>query len=410
MSFNLIYNDKGIDLSGFGAGIARGIEQAALLRKEREKIVSKEIDDFKSNYDTSKIMAKDVPLFATAFDQYRKTAIDYSKLNRGGANTEKLSAKKIELDNARNSLNKIYTDSAKSASVLDGLVKTADKMLYAGYALPDDMNQDIIRLKTQPVNQIDFDKLKSPTAYNFKANEKDFTVLDSVVKTIKENKGSIPVQGTGFTVDLGEKDKPGYQSIQIPETEHFTIKDQYAVLNRVTDSLNADALLKNAAIDQKASLIGALTNANTDTDSLIKRQLAKKTADKITAAYPELENDISKATPAMIIAANRGYLDRNTLGTSVSMKEFNAKLSSLKLNMNDKATQARLKLAKDRILGKNAGVSAGMISKIVEYGGALWDDNTLSDMGFTREKIQQARDAAIQFNALKGYRPGFLNP
>jgi hypothetical protein len=397
-----------VDFSGIGQGIAQGLQQAAQFRMQQEAIVRKEIDDFKSTYDTGKMMAKDIPLFATAFEEYRKKAIEFNKLNRGGANTEKISAKQAELDAVRGKLNKVYSDSAKGASVLGDMVKYADKMTSAGYALPDDMNQAMMILKTKPIDQVNWDSIQAPTAYNFKANEKDFTTLDGVLKGIKENKGSAKVEGKGFVIPLGEKGQKGYQEVEIPETEQFTMRDPYAVLNRVNDALTADALLKNAAVDQKAMLEANLNTQATDTDSLIKKQFAKKTADKILTAYPELQGDITKATPAMVISASRGYLDRNTLGTSVSMKEFNAKLAALKLNMNDKATQARLKLAQDKILGKNASVSAGMISKIVEYGGALWDDDTLMDMGFTKEKIQAARDASIQYYLQRGYKPGAL--
>jgi hypothetical protein len=397
-----------VDFSGIGQGIAQGLQQAAQFRMQQEAIVRKEIDDFKSTYDTGKMMAKDIPLFATAFEDYRRKAIEFNKLNRGGANTEKISAKQAELDAVRGKLNKVYTDSAKGASVLGDMVKYADRMTNSGYSLPDDMNQTMMLLKTKPIDQINFDEIKAPTAYSFKANEKDFTTLDGVLKGIKENKGSVTLQGKGFTVPLGEKGKPGYQEIEIPETEQFTIRDPYAVLNRVNDALTADALLKNAAVDQKAMLEANLNTQGTDTDSLIKKQFAKKTVDKILTAYPELEGDITKATPAMVISASRGYLDRNTLGTSVSTKEFDKKLAGLKYNRDTEMGKKNYQRALDKILGKNSSVSAGMISKIVEYGGALWDDETLMDMGFTKEKIQAARDASVQYYLQRGYRPGAL--
>lgn len=399
---------QGVDFSGLGAGIAQGLQQAAAARREQENIVRKEIDDFKSSYDTNKIMGKDIPLFATEFDNYRAKAIEFNKLNRGGANTEKISSKKAELDAQRSKLNKIYSDSSTSANILTDMVKYADRMTGSGYSLPDDMNADIMKLKKTPIDKINFDDFKAPTAYNFKANEKDFTTLDAAMKGIEEKKGSATVQGKGFTVDLGEKGKPGYQSIEIPETEQFTIKEKYVVLNRVDAALTADAMLKNAAVDQKNLLESSLNTTATDTDSLIKKQLAKITADKILTAYPEIEGDITKATPAMVIAANRGYLDRKTLGTSVSIKEFNTKLAALKFNRGTETGEKNYKLALNKILGKNSAVSAGMISKIVEYGGALWDDETLMDMGFTKERIQAARDASVQYYMQRGYRPGAL--
>ncbi len=408
MSFNLNYVTQGLDFTAFGQGIAQGLQQAAARRMQQEAIVRKEIDDFKSTYDTGKIMGKDIPLFASTFDEYRNKAIEFNKLNRGGANTEKISAKKAELDSIKGKLNKVYEDSAKAANVLADMVKYADRMTNSGYALPDDMNRTMMMLKTKPVDQINFDKIKAPTAYTFKANEKDFTTLDGALKGIKENKGSVDVPGKSFDIEIGTKGEKGYQVISVPEKEQFTIKDQYAVLGRVTDALNADALIKNAAVDQKASLQASLNSTATDTDSLIAKQLAKKTADKILTAYPELEGDITKASPAMVIAANRGYLDRNTLGTSVSMKEFNAKLAALKLNMNDKATQARLKMARDKILGKNSGANASTLRLILETGGNLYSTEDLEDMGITQDMINKARRSYIQLAAERGYKPGFI--
>jgi hypothetical protein len=288
------------------------------------------------------------------------------------------------------------------------MVKYADRMTSSGYSLPDDMNADMMKLKKTPIDKINFDDFKAPTAYNFKANEKDFTQLDAAMKGIEEKKDSATVQGKGFTIDLGEKGKPGYQSIEIPETEQFTIKDKYAVLNRVDTALIADAMLKNAAVDQANLFQNNLKSIETDTDSLIKKQLAKITADKILIAYPEIQGDITKATPSMVIAANRGYLDRKTLGTSVSMKEFNAKLAALKLNMSDKSTQERLNIARNRILGKNSSVSAGILGKIIETGGELWQPEQLEDMGITKDMIEKARKKSIELYLQRGYRPGAL--
>ena len=101
----LNFYTQGIDLSGIGQGIARGLEQAANIRMQQDQIVRKEIDDFKSTYDTGKMMAKDTPLFATEFENYRKTAIEYAKMNRGRVKAADLAAKKAELDAVKGKLN-----------------------------------------------------------------------------------------------------------------------------------------------------------------------------------------------------------------------------------------------------------------------------------------------------------------
>jgi hypothetical protein len=403
----LNFYTQGIDFSGLGQGIARGLEQAANMRMQQEQIVRKEIDDFKSTYDTNKIMSKDIPLFASEFDNYRNTAIEYSKMNRRRVKPSDLAAKKAELDAVKGKLNKVYTDSAMAGSVLDGLVKYADRMTATGYALPDDMNRDIIKLKTQPIDKINFDELKAPTAYEFEANERDLAELDRTLVGIKDNKGEY-TKSEAFKVPLGEPNKPGYQEISVPEREKFSMKDPYAVLGRINQALGADARIKNAATAQKNQLISSIQSTATDEDSLIKQKLAKNTADKILTAYPELNGDIAKATPAMVISATRGYLDRNTLGTYVSMKEFDAKLKGLNLNMKDKATLDRLAIARQKALGKNKQASASMLNFLVQTGGELYSEDELADMGFTKAEITAAQNAMISFYQRRGYQPGTI--
>ena len=406
MSFNLNYVTQGLDFSGLGQGIAQGLQQAAAVRREQENIVKKEIADFKSSYDTDKIMGKDIPLFATEFDNYRTKAIEFNKLNRGGANTEAISSKKAELDAQRSKLNKIYSDSSTSANILSDMVKYADRMTGSGYSLPDDMNADMMKLKMTPIDKINFDDFKAPTAYSFNADEKDFTQLDGALRGIKENKGSAII-GKTF-IPIGDKKDKDYKEIEVPEEETFTIKDPYAVLGRVTDALGADARLKNAAVNQKISLTSNLNTTATDTDSLINRQLAKKTADKVLTAYPELEGDITKASPAMIIAANRGYLDRNTLGTSVSTKMFNAQLAALKYDTSTKMGKSKYEAALKKIAGKNSAVNSSTLRLIMETGGAMFDNEYLQDLGLTQDVIEQARKNSIQYYLQRGYKPGAL--
>lgn len=403
----LNFYTQGIDFSGLGQGIARGLEQAANMRMQQDQIVRKEIDDFKSTYDTGKMMAKDTPLFATEFENYRKTAIEFAKMNRGRVKAADLAAKKAELDAVRGKLNGVYENSAKAASILDGLVRYSDKMADSNYLLPDDMNKDIMILKTQPVDKLDLTKFKAPGAYEFEANEKDLAELDRTLVGIKDNKGEY-TKSEAFKIPLGDPNKPGYQEISVPEREKFSMKDPYAVLGRINQALGADAKVKNAATKQKEILLSNIQNTKTDTDSLIAKQMAMKTADKILAAYPELNGDITKASPAMVISATRGYLDRNTLGTYVSMKEFDAKLKNLNLNMKDKNTQDRLAVARQKALGKNKQASASMLNFLVQTGGELYSEDELADMGFTKAEITAAQNAMISFYQRRGYQPGTI--
>jgi hypothetical protein len=69
-------------------------------------------------------------------------------------------------------------------------------------------------------------------------------------------------------------------------------------------------------------------------------------------------------------------LDRNTLGTYVSMKEFDASLKKLNLNMKDD----RIAIARQKALGKNKQASASMLNFLVQTGGELYSEDELADI------------------------------
>lgn len=400
----LNFYTQGVDFSGLGQGIARGLEQAANMRMQQDQIVRKEIDDFKSTYDTGKMMAKDTPLFATEFENYRKTAIEYAKMNRGRVKAADLTAKKAQLDSVRGKLNSVYENSAKGASVLDGLVKYADRMTAAGYALPDDMNKDIIKLKTQPIDKINFEELKAPTAYEFEANDDDFTGLDKEVSSIKDNKDEESV-GSAFKISLGEKDTPGYEEIDVPQMEKFTRKDSSTVLGKLTTALTAKARLKNAAVNQKNALISTLNSKDSDVNSLINKQLAERTKEKILIAYPQLKGDINNVLPEMVIAANRGYLDRNVSGKYISMKEFDAKFKLLK--QSDLKKYQKLRQA---AIGSNKKYAPSyLFNTAAKTGGKGFSNEVLEDMGFTKAEMEEIRKGLVQFAKDSYIRPGDVN-
>lgn len=391
----LNFYTQGVDFSGLGQGIARGLEQAANMRMQQEQIVRKEIDDFKSTYDTNKIMSKDIPLFASEFDNYRNTAIEYAKMNRRRVKPSEIAAKKAQLDAVKGKLNKVYTDSAMAGSVLDGLVKYADRMTAAGYALPDDMNRDIIMYKTQPIDKIDFTKAKSPADYQFEANEKDFVDLDRVISTIPSKKSE-------YTVGEAFSEKVGNETISIPEKEKFSIKDPGAVLGKIGQSFISDVRLKNAAINQKNTLISNLNNTSTDEESLIRKKLAQNTADKILKAYPELNGDIKKVFPEMVVAASRGFLDTIPLGRYVSMKEFEAKFK----NVKETNKELYNKLKAD-IKGKNQSVSTSLMKLAIETGGEFLPSE-LEDLGYSKQDIERMQLALISYKQRIMYNPGTL--
>jgi len=50
----LNFYTQGIDFSGLGQGIARGLEQAYAIKREDDLRVQKNLDDFEKNYNPEK--------------------------------------------------------------------------------------------------------------------------------------------------------------------------------------------------------------------------------------------------------------------------------------------------------------------------------------------------------------------
>lgn len=171
------YRPSFIDVSGLTQGIAQGLEIAAQRKRQEDALAEARVDDFMKMYQPGKLMQNHIPEFTNAYNNYKQAALQFSKLNRGGAKPEQIAASKANMDNALTGLNSVYSTSVKTA---EKLAETADVLKIArskGLSIPAELNQTYGMLSSAPVSQLinTIDKVPSPYSYKLLSEDVDYT-------------------------------------------------------------------------------------------------------------------------------------------------------------------------------------------------------------------------------------------
>lgn len=173
------YRPSFIDTSGLTQGISKGLEILAQQKRQDDAIAEARVDDFMKMYQPGKLMQNHIPEFTNAYNNYKQSALQYSKLNRGGGKPEELAVAKAKMDNALSGLNTIYSTSIKTS---EKLAETADVLKIArskGLSIPKELNETYGILSSAPVSQLvnTVDKIASPYSYKLLSEDVDFTKL-----------------------------------------------------------------------------------------------------------------------------------------------------------------------------------------------------------------------------------------
>lgn len=172
---------QGVDFSGVGNAIAGAIQQSAEIRRREDALAEQRVDEFQKNYNPSKLRGQDLPVFTTAFENYKQAALKYSRLNRGGAKPAEIALANEIKDRALNEMNNIYQ---KSASVNEKQAEYAEYIKNArlkGYSIPDNVNNTYNSLSSSDVFGLDVDKIPSAWSNPMVASEVDFDKLNKYI-------------------------------------------------------------------------------------------------------------------------------------------------------------------------------------------------------------------------------------
>lgn len=289
MAINWNLMSQGVDLTGFGQGIAQGIQQVAAARRQQDLLLESQIDDFQKNYNPNKLRDQDLPAFANAFKNYKEAALRYSKLNRGGGRTEEIAAASTLKDRALNEMNDLYRKSTIASSKEAEYTDWMKNARVKGYMIPDDLSANYSTLRNASVKDIDVENIKSAWDYDFTPKEvdiKDLTeTMDKIGGNLKEKETKIS-QGRAYGKTAGGKDLY-YDTIVTMSSRNP---------NAVVAAINAKSLISPAVFNASKNSYDMLKNGlNQNDPAAIERLNSIKQEFGISP-----DAGIDKVTPAMV--------------------------------------------------------------------------------------------------------------
>jgi hypothetical protein len=178
------YRPSFVDVSGLTQGISQGLEGAYLLKKQEDALAESKVDEYLKNYRPDKLRDGDIGAFTGVYNDYKQAALQYGKMNRGGAKPEKLSLAKANMDKALSGLNSVYTNSAKLSNKAADYGDYIKKARLSGLAIPKEITDNYNLLTSGNVNSINADSIRDAYSYELIKKNADLAKLDYIFNNV----------------------------------------------------------------------------------------------------------------------------------------------------------------------------------------------------------------------------------
>ena len=280
------YTPSFVNLSGATEALVNAYDRAAQIRLQQDQMMQAQIDDFQKNYNPNKLRDQDLPVFASAFKNYKEAALRYSRLNRSGAKPEEIAAASAIKDRTLNEMNDLYKKSTIASSREAEYTDWMKNARVRGYMVPDELAANYSALRNSSAKDIDVENIKSAWDYEFTPREvdiKDLTdAMDKIGGGLKEKKPTI-VTGREYGQTAGGK-KLYYDNV-------ITMSGR-----------NPNAVI--TAINAKSMINPAVHNAAKMSYDNFKQALSQNDQNAINKLNAIKEDfgvaDINNITPAMV--------------------------------------------------------------------------------------------------------------
>lgn len=331
------YTPSFVNLSGASQTLGNAFVQAAQMKYKQDQIVQSQLDDFEKNYNTEKLRDQDLPVFTSAFNNYKEAALRYSRLNRGGAKPEEIAAASSLKDRALNEMNSIYSKSASANQLLKERADYRRLMAQKGYTTTDDVNNEIMQLSTSPVTDLDLKKFTSPYDKPIYANDKDYQFLYGSLKTARTIQDNVEDATKSQEIDI-----KGYGKVKIPYMVSTTGSDINDVIALTANALKARPALNNTAIKEYTDFVQKLAIPETETDPVLasEREIAKKKYNDIM----QITGGKYSLSPELLLASNTPAFTQSRKDIGLDKKvndaiqaELKRRMSGQRLSMAQKA-------------------------------------------------------------------------
>lgn len=247
----LNFYTQGIDFSGFGQGIARGLDQLAQYNYARQQEFTKEIENFKNNYDNDNLKPDDIPEFTSAFEEYKQKALQYSRANKGLFKDKNIAVYDREMQDAKVKMNNIYSNSAKVKQYMSSLLKYSESLSAKGYKVPKDITDRYSYFVTTPSSQIKNEDYVNPYEIDIAPNTNDYRAAQMAFN-------SIPKGIDSEEIGSEEADIPGVGKIKIPKLVKFKQADPMTAFTTARTFLNGNDRVFNEYKDNAEEFVTLL--------------------------------------------------------------------------------------------------------------------------------------------------------
>lgn len=249
----LYFSTQGLDVSGFGEGIARGIEKAAEQSRYERKLLTDEFKEFSRTFVPTKIInPEDTKAFTDASFEWKELKKQVLKAEKGGlfkkADTEKVNALESQAQEAFDRAVNVYSDRVDMNGIVKKTQEQIDSYNKRGIIPPKQLIDQANYLRTTGVANIDKSTIVNPADIPVKSDMRDLNLYkvglqnsnkNTMVK--EEEVGEPIVVGAGM---LG-KNKEG---IKVFKTQTFKEPDPVSAKN-FTLSTAAGRTLENDATE-----------------------------------------------------------------------------------------------------------------------------------------------------------------
>jgi hypothetical protein len=344
------YKPSFVDLSGMSQGIAQGMQQAMQIKQQTDSMVEQRLNEFEKNYNPTKLRAQDLPAFTTAFQNYKQSALRYSRLNRGGAKPEEIAVANELKDRSLNEMNDLYSKSSMANQFLAERNDYRRMMAQRGYETPEEVNAQIMQLSTTPANQIDFKAITSPYDIDLKPNTRDLASVSTAFK-------NLPKSIEEDVEETQDFDVPGFGKAKVRVMGKYKKANMGDALNVARMQLT-NSKIANYIKDDYQDLIQGFNLPDDVTDpqlAIIKKQANNTIQDIQTNTGIQL-NSIDDITPELLLAYKMGAFSRQRVGYRTDKDELNAAFKAQGIKMSqqrfDEMVKNNTNIQNNRLFGQ----------------------------------------------------------
>ena len=328
---------QGVDFSGLGQGIAQGLMMAAQNKRLREEQARKDVEQFRENYNVKNIQTKDIGDFTTAFEDYKQTALQFSRLNKGRSSSIELAAATKAKELALNKMNSIYQQSAKVNQYAKSLADYSEMLKGSHYRIPQQISDRMTYILKTPSSQVKDEDFVNPREINIEPNANDLRASQMMFKSIDK----------GIDTDVDEVIKqnvPGIGDVEIKAKTKYKVGNPETVINTAKLGLQSIDTMDNTFKDQVDLLKKGLSITQTD---IIEDESLAPVRAQAEAKLKNLQNKLGDDTfdpleydeedlKAILYADSFGGFDKIPQGSYYDRTAFEAALKLKGLKTSDK--------------------------------------------------------------------------